>query len=151
MGVVLPCAFVALMLARGVLGIANIPLPYVEEVILLSVLILGVLIAGAFRFSMAAKFAVEYFARQVRGFISAYAAKSGGIDGLVFTGGIGEHSAQVRTLICEQLEFLGFYLNKKANQSHLTVLNTPSSKPITIIPADEEAEIARLVTDISRN
>lgn len=50
---VLPCAFVALMLAGGVLGIANIPLPYVEEGILLSVLILGALIAGAFRFSLA--------------------------------------------------------------------------------------------------
>ncbi len=73
------------------------------------------------------------------------------VDGLVFMGGIGEHSAQVRALICEQLEFLGFYLNEKANQSHLTVLITSSSKPVIIIPADEEAEIARLVTDISRN
>jgi len=51
---VVPCAFIALMLAGGILGIANIPLPYVEAGILLSVLILGVLIAGAFRFSLAA-------------------------------------------------------------------------------------------------
>lgn len=51
---VVPSAFVALMLAGGILGIANIPLPYVEAGILLSVLMLGVLIAGAFRFSLAA-------------------------------------------------------------------------------------------------
>jgi len=95
-----------------------------------------------------AKFAVEYFARQVRGAIGSYAAKCGGIDALVFTGGIGEHSSEVRKLICNQLGFLGFSLNEAANQSHLTTLNTTSSKPILIIPADEEAEIARLSADL---
>lgn len=94
--------------------------------------------------SKCAQFAVEFFAHQVRGAIGSYAAKSGGIDGLVFTGGIGEHSAQVRALICDQLGFLGFALNKQANQMHLTRLNTPSSKPVLLLPADEEAEIARL-------
>lgn len=98
--------------------------------------------------SRSARFAVEYFARQVCGAIGSYAAKSGGIDGLVFTGGIGEHSAQVRALICEQLGFLGFGLNKVANQAHLTRLNAPSSKPILLVPADEEAEIARLAEDL---
>ncbi len=98
--------------------------------------------------SKSAQFAVEYFARQVRGAIGSYAAKSGGIDGLVFTGGIGEHSAQVRALICNQLGFLGFSLNEDANQAHLTRLNAPSSKPVLIIPADEEAEIARLAADL---
>ncbi len=98
--------------------------------------------------SKSAKFAVEYFARQVRGAIGGYAAKSGGIDALVFTGGIGEHSAYVRTLICEQLAFMGFILNEEANQTHAMRLNTPSSKPILIIPADEEAEIAQLVRDL---
>ena len=91
-----------------------------------------------------AKFAVKYFARQVRAAIGAYAAKAGGIDGLVFTGGIGEHSAHVRSLICEPLAFLGFALNEAANQVHSTILNTLDSKPVLMIPADEEAEIARL-------
>ncbi len=99
--------------------------------------------------SKSAKFAVDYFARQVRAAIGAYAAKSGGIDALVFTGGIGEHSAQVRTLICEPLAFMGFNLDDSANQTHATRLNTPSSKPVLIIPADEEAEIARLVKSLS--
>lgn len=96
--------------------------------------------------SKSAKFAVEYFARQVRAAIGSYAAKSGGIDALVFTGGIGEHSAQVRTLICQQLAFMGFTLDEKANQTHAMRLNAPSSKAVLIIPADEEAEIARLIT-----
>lgn len=101
--------------------------------------------------SKSAKFAVEYFARQVCGAIGAYAAKSGGIDALVFTGGIGEHSAQVRTLICEQLAFMGFNLDEKANQAHATRLNAYSSKSILLIPADEEAEIARLATNLSNH
>lgn len=94
--------------------------------------------------SKSAKFAVEYFARQVRGVIGSYAAKAGGIDALVFSGGIGEHSKQVRALICEPLGFLGYALNSEANCANLAKLNSDSSKPILIIPADEEAEMARL-------
>jgi acetate kinase len=94
--------------------------------------------------SESAKFAVAYFARQVRAAIGGYAAKVGGIDALVFTGGIGEHAALVRALICEPLAFLGFHLNTDANALNLTFLNTLTSKPILIIPADEEAEIERL-------
>ncbi|HSF71225.1 MAG TPA: acetate kinase, partial [Methylotenera sp.] len=99
--------------------------------------------------SEAASFAMDYFARQVRAAIGSYAAKSGGIDALVFTGGIGEHSQQVRTLVCEQLRFLGFALNIKANQANLAILNSASSKPILIVPADEEAEIARLAKNLN--
>jgi acetate kinase len=95
-----------------------------------------------------AKFAVVFFARQVRAAIGSYAAKAGGIDVLVFTGGIGEHSSEVRALICEQLGFLGFALNAKANQANFDTLNTSSSKPVLIIPADEEAEIARLAENL---
>ncbi|PPC92789.1 MAG: acetate kinase [Methylotenera sp.] len=91
-----------------------------------------------------AKFAVDFFALQVRAAIGSYAAKAGGIDGLVFTGGIGENSSHVRTLICNDLGFLGFGLDSTANKDHSATLNTSGSKPILIIPADEEAEIARL-------
>lgn len=100
-------------------------------------------------YSEAANFAVEYFARQVRAAIGSYAAKAGGIDALVFTGGIGEHAMQVRAIICEQLRFLGFALNIKANQANLAILNSASSKPILIVPADEEAEIARLAKNLN--
>ncbi len=92
----------------------------------------------------AARFAVEYFARQIRAAIGGYAAKAGGLDALVFTGGIGEHAAEVRRLICEPLGFLGFALDEEANKRHSTSLAALESKPLLIIPADEEAEIARL-------
>ncbi len=95
-----------------------------------------------------ANFALAFFARQVRASIGSYAAKAGGIDALVFTGGIGEHSAHIRALVCDPLGFLGFALNTKANQANLATLNIIKSKPILIIPADEEAEIARLSADL---
>ncbi len=95
-----------------------------------------------------AKFAVDFFARQVRSAIGSYAAKAGGIDALVFTGGIGEHSSLVRALICESLGFLGFEIEANENQANSTFLNTSTSKPIIIIPADEEAEIAYLSANL---
>ncbi len=94
--------------------------------------------------SASARFAIEYFSRQIRAAIGAYAAKAGGIDALVFTGGIGEHSALVRAMICEPLAFLGFALNQQSNQNHQTFLNLSSSKPVLIVAADEEIEIARM-------
>jgi acetate kinase len=94
-----------------------------------------------------AQFAVEYYCHQVRAAIGAFAAKAGGIDALVFTAGIGEYAAEVRSRICKPLNFLGFMLNESANQVHATVLNTISSKPVLIIPADEESEICRLTAN----
>jgi acetate kinase len=96
----------------------------------------------------AASFAIEYFARQVRAAIGAYAAKAGGLDALVFTGGIGEHAARVRDLICRPLAFLSIVLDPQANQENRTVLNIKSSKPILIVAADEELEIARLTQSV---
>ena len=89
----------------------------------------------------AARFAVEYFCRQVRAAIGGFAAQAGGIDALVFTAGIGEHSGLVRSLVCAPLGFLGFQLDDQANQAHATVLNGHSSKPILRVAADEEAMI----------
>ena len=95
-----------------------------------------------------ARFAVEYFARQVRAAIGAYAAKAGGLEALVFTGGIGEHAAEVRALICDPLEFLGFRLDADANRTHAARLSAASSKPVLRIAADEEAEMARLTAGV---
>jgi acetate kinase len=96
--------------------------------------------------SLGARFAVEYFAQQVRAAIGAYAAKAGGLDALVFTGGIGEHAAEVRAMICDPLDFLGFRLEPEANHSHAEMLSAEDSKPILRITADEEAEISRLTS-----
>ena len=101
--------------------------------------------------SQSASFAVEYFARQIRAAIGSYAAKSGGIDALVFTGGIGEHAEKVRSLVCEPLGFLGFDLDVLANQQHANPISTQQSKPILIVSADEEAEIVRLSSEYLTN
>ena len=94
--------------------------------------------------SEAAKFAVDYFCYQVRAAIGGLAAKSGGIDALVFTGGIGEHSAAIREKICTPLGFLGFSLNEQANQTGAIKIEQAGTKPTLVIPADEEAMIRDL-------
>jgi len=92
--------------------------------------------------SKSAKFAIAYFCRQARAAIGALAAKAGGMDALVFSGGIGEHSPEIRADICDPLSFLGFELDSAANVSGLSRIEHAGSKPILIIPADEE-EIIR--------
>jgi acetate kinase len=91
-----------------------------------------------------AKFAVNYFCCQVRAAIGSLAAKSGGIDALVFTGGIGEHSPQIRETICAPLDFLGLSLDSDANRASSLRIDCKDSKPILVVPADEEAMIHRL-------
>lgn len=98
--------------------------------------------------SDSAQFALAYFARQIRAQIGALAAKAGGIDALVFTGGIGEHSALIRSLVCKELAFLNLKLDTAANQIHATALHQPDTKPILIIPANEESEMAALTQQI---
>lgn len=95
--------------------------------------------------SAAAAFAVDYFCRQVRAAIGAYAAQAGGIDALVFSGGIGEHAPRIRIAVCEPLAFLGFSLDPAANTANHTLLHTTASKPILLIAADEESVIRDLV------
>lgn len=93
-----------------------------------------------------AKFAVEYFCQQVRGAIGALASKAGGIDALVFTAGIGEHSPEIREKICNPLSFLGFVLDVTLNQSKSTNIDKSGYKPILVIAADEEVKIRDLCT-----
>jgi len=94
--------------------------------------------------SAAARFAVDYFCRQVRGAIGALAAKAGGLDALIFTAGIGERAAPVRAAICAPLGFLNIRLDPEANAAHRTVISAAHSKPVMIIPADEESMIRQL-------
>jgi len=94
--------------------------------------------------SSQARFAVEYFCRQVRAAIGALAAKAGGVDALVFTAGIGEHAAEIRQKICSPLTFIGFSLNPELNRINATQLGMAGSKPVVIIPADEEIMIRDL-------
>ena len=100
--------------------------------------------------SAQAKFAVNYFCRQVRAAVGSLAAKSGGIDALVFTGGIGEHSSSIREKICTPLAFLGFKLDNAANAAGLIRIESKGSKATLVIPADEEAMISRLCLAYNR-
>ena len=95
----------------------------------------------------ASRVALECFAYRVRKYIGAYAAALGGIGALAFTGGIGEHSARIRTRICDGLEFLNLKLDEDRNQTATgkepVDICTGSSGRIWIVPTDEERQIAR--------
>ncbi|HEY3988362.1 MAG TPA: acetate/propionate family kinase [Acidobacteriaceae bacterium] len=96
--------------------------------------------------SAAATQAIAIFCRAIAKTVSSYAAVLGGLDALVFTGGIGEHSALVREQVCRQLVFLGLALDPGANQRHATVISQPASPiRVQIIPADEDGRIAHHV------
>lgn len=93
-----------------------------------------------------AAFAVSLFAYGVRKAIGALAAALGGLDLLVFTGGIGEHAAEVRAEACQGLQPFGVELDAAANAAGGPVISTPSSRALVrIIPADEERMIAHHV------
>lgn len=92
----------------------------------------------------AAQLAVDYFVYSVAKQIGALTATLGGIDGLVFTAGIGENSPEIRKRICESSAWLGIELDAAANTSPLTKISTPRSKPsVWVIPTNEELMIAR--------
>ena len=90
--------------------------------------------------------AVALFCYQARKWIGAFAAALGGVDTLVFAGGIGENCALVRRRICAGLEFLGIEINEPRNEYHEAVISTASGRvKVRVIRTDEELMIARLV------
>lgn len=93
-----------------------------------------------------ADLARNMFCYRVRKYIGSYAAAMNGVDTLVFTGGIGENDAFVRSAICKGLTFLGVELNEELNASVRgveTVISTPTSKvQVVLVPTDEEYMIA---------
>jgi len=91
-----------------------------------------------------AQLAVDYFVYSVAKQIGALTAALGGIDGLVFTAGIGENSPEIRKRICESSAWLGIELDEAANTKRLEKISTPRSKPsVWVIPTNEELMIAR--------
>lgn len=107
------------------------------------------LTAAADHGSPTANQAIAIFCRSIAKTVASYAAVLGGLDALVFTGGIGEHSVPVREQVCRQLAFLGITLDPNANQRHAATISQQSS-PITvlIIPADEDGRIAHHVRNL---
>ncbi len=91
-----------------------------------------------------AAMAVEMFCYYARKAVGGLAAVLGGLDGMVFTGGIGERAAPVRELICDGLGHLGINLDPERNTAHADVISTDDSPcPVRIIPTNEDLVIAR--------
>ena len=91
-----------------------------------------------------ARLAVDYFVYRAAKEIGALAAVLGGVDGLVFTAGIGENSPEIRRRICEASSWLGVELDARANINRDARISTQKSKVSTwVIPTDEEFMIAR--------
>jgi acetate kinase len=93
--------------------------------------------------------AVALFCYQAKKWIGAYAAALGGLDALVFAGGIGENSPIIRTRICAELNFLGIELDKSRNAKTEAVISRNSSRvTVRVIRTNEELMIARFVLGI---
>lgn len=102
--------------------------------------------------------AIGVFTHRLRKYIGAYAAVLGGVDAIVFTGGIGQNSALVRHRAAQRLDFLGARLDEDRNRDakvglgdgepRVCVVSTPHSRcPLLVVATDEAAAIARQVAD----
>jgi acetate kinase len=92
----------------------------------------------------ACRLAVSMYCYEIKKRIGSYAAALGGIETLVFSGGIGEHAASVRSRICDGLGFLGVELDEALNATDAPVISTKrAGVTVRVIPTDEEAMIAQ--------
>jgi acetate kinase len=90
------------------------------------------------------RLAAAVYCYEIKKRIGAYAAALGGLDALVFSGGIGEHAPAVRARICDGLDFLGFRVDLQKNQANAPIISVPDARiTIHVIPTDEEVVIAR--------
>jgi acetate kinase len=93
-----------------------------------------------------ARFAIEVFCYRVARQIGSLAAALGGLDGLVFTAGVGEHAAPVRDAICRNCAWLGLELDEAANRVHGPGISSAASRVAAyVLPTDENVMIARHV------
>ena len=91
--------------------------------------------------------AIELFCYQARKWIGAYAAVLGGLDTLVFSGGIGENAVQIRKRICKDLQFLGIEMDENKNRDNESIISSASATVyVRVIRTNEEQMIAKLVS-----
>jgi acetate kinase len=96
-----------------------------------------------------ARQALDYFVFRIRRELGGLAAALEGLDGVVFCGGIGEHSWRVRARVLERMEWLGLALDAEANRSGGPTISSAASRiRALVVPTDEEAMIARHVIDL---
>lgn len=102
-----------------------------------------------------AKLAIEMVAYRVKKYVGSYIAVLGGVDAIVFTGGIGEHSFRVREMVMDGMEYCGAKLDKKKNEEYgpdVGYINTEDSKvKIIVLPTNEELSIARETKELTEN
>lgn len=102
-----------------------------------------------------AALALETYNYRIKKYVGSYAAALGGLDILVFTGGVGENQASTRSAVCKNMEFMGIELDEEINASvraKEVVISKPSSKvKVVIIPTDEELTIAKDTVAILEN
>ncbi|MGA2232141.1 MAG: acetate/propionate family kinase [Tepidisphaeraceae bacterium] len=93
--------------------------------------------------------AVDLFCYTARKKIAAASAALGGLQTLIFSGGIGEHAPQVRSEICQHLSFIGVNLDPAANAANAAIISTPNSPcTVRVIATDEESVIAEMTQRI---
>jgi acetate kinase len=93
--------------------------------------------------------AIELFCYQTKKWIGSFAAALGGLDTLVFSGGIGENAPEIRERVCRDLQFLGVELDEKRNADNEAIISADSSKvTVRVIKTNEELMIAKLVCDV---
>ena len=94
-----------------------------------------------------AKLAVKHFVHEVKKYIGAYCAVMNGLDGIVFTGGIGENAIKVRSRICANMDYLGISLDPARNvavqREEATISPAGAKIRIFVIPTNEEIIVAR--------
>lgn len=99
-----------------------------------------------------AKMGLEMYIQRIIKYIGAYAAEMGGVDIIVFTGGVGENQASLRAEVCRSLAFMGVEVDEAVNADARgveAVVSTPASKvTVAVVPTDEELMIARDTRDI---
>lgn len=92
----------------------------------------------------AAKAAIDYFVFRIRREIGGLAASLGGLDALIFCGGIGENSRLVRARVCDDMAWIGIAIDPQRNEANETILSAPLSPvEVMMIPTNEEIVIAR--------
>lgn len=100
--------------------------------------------------SLEARQAIDYFVFRIQRELGGMAAAMGGIDGLVFCGGIGENSAFIRDRVCERTAWMGIEIDHSRNDAHAQVISTEMSRTtVMVIPTNEELVIARAARELT--
>ena len=151
---------IPLLLARGEAGAPGLPFDEIDQLLNRRSGLAGLSgVGGDFRDIAAAadagdpraRLAIEVFVHRIRKYVGAYAAVMGGVDAIVFTGGIGENAAEVRSRVCDHLVYMGVVLDEDANRTRraaehggiVEISQARSPTKVIVVRTDEERMIAR--------